>query len=335
MRNGRLAGAIVMGDGGIVPSLLHAFAESTLLAENRAEMLFRSFEPATAAPTTTEAVPDTAQICNCNGVSKAQIIEAVLGGARSMTAVCDCDAGDDRMRLVPARSPGHRRAGVPRACRSPSCSRPAIAPTTRRTLACLPEIDDVVVTLNKIERLKREKDGLDIIADVPRLAQEGWQALDEGDRERLKWAGVFFRRQTPGRFMMRIRMSNGQTNAAQLRAIAEISRDVGAGFVDITTRQQIQLRGFDIGDVPEIWKRLEDVGSGLAADRHGQHPERDRLSGGRADAARAVRCLAGRARVHRHVPEKQGLHEPAAQVQRRHQRVPRALHARRVAGPRR
>ena len=145
-------------------------------------------------------------------------------------------------------------------------------------------IDDVVVTLNKIERLKREKDGLDIVADVPRLAQEGWQAIDEGDRERLKWAGVFFRRQTPGRFMMRIRMSNGQTNAAQIRAIAEISRDVGADFVDITTRQQIQLRGFEIGDVPEIWKRLEDVGSGLAADRHGQHPERDRLSRGRADA---------------------------------------------------
>lgn len=119
---------------------------------------------------------------------------------------------------------------------------------------------DVVVTLNKIERLKREKDGLDIVHDVPRLAQEGWQKIDEGDRERLKWAGVFFRRQTPGRFMMRVRISNGLANAPQIRTLAEITREIGVGFADITTRQQIQLRGFEIGNVPDIWDRLEAVG---------------------------------------------------------------------------
>jgi ferredoxin-nitrite reductase len=116
------------------------------------------------------------------------------------------------------------------------------------------------VTLNKIERYKKEKDGLDILQDVPQLAQGGWQALEDGDRERLKWAGVFFRRQTPGQFMMPVRMSNGLTNAAQIRAIAGISQEVGPGFADITTRQQIQLRGFGIDRVPDIWCRLEAVG---------------------------------------------------------------------------
>jgi len=115
-------------------------------------------------------------------------------------------------------------------------------------------------TLNKIEQFKREKDGLDILADVPRLAQDGWESIDEGDRERLKWAGVFFRRQTPGRFMMRVRISNGITNAAQIRTLAEITRTYGVGFADITTRQQIQLRGFAIGHVPDIWNRLHAVG---------------------------------------------------------------------------
>ena len=74
----------------------------------------------------------------------------------------------------------------------------------------------MVVTLNKIERIKKEKDGLDIVPDIPVLAQGGWEAIGEGDRERLKWAGVFFRRQTPGRFMMRLRMPNGFTNAEQV-----------------------------------------------------------------------------------------------------------------------
>ena len=60
--------------------------------------------------------------------------------------------------------------------------------------------------MNKIEEYKRDKDGLDILDDIPRYANEGWEKITDGDKERLKWAGVFFRRQTPGRFMMRLRI---------------------------------------------------------------------------------------------------------------------------------
>jgi ferredoxin-nitrite reductase len=114
--------------------------------------------------------------------------------------------------------------------------------------------------MNKIEEYKKEKDGLDVLGDIPRYAVEGWEAISEGDKERLKWTGVFFRRQTPGHFMMRVRIPNGITGAAQLRALAEIGTEFGKGFADITTRQQIQLRWFTIHDVPEIWERLKRVG---------------------------------------------------------------------------
>jgi ferredoxin-nitrite reductase len=114
--------------------------------------------------------------------------------------------------------------------------------------------------MNKIEEYKKAKDGLDILQDIPHYAAEGWQAIDDGDKERLKWAGVFFRRQTPGHFMMRLRIPNGIATATQLRAIGEISAQFGKGFADITTRQQIQLRWFTIGDVPTIWDKLEAFG---------------------------------------------------------------------------
>ncbi len=114
--------------------------------------------------------------------------------------------------------------------------------------------------MNKIEEYKKEKDGLDVLNDIPRYASEGWQAITDGDKERLKWTGVFFRRQTPGHFMMRVRIPNGITTATQLRAIAEISGGFGKGFADITTRQQLQLRWFTINDVPQIWERLKAVG---------------------------------------------------------------------------
>src|SRR5881296_3048010 len=114
--------------------------------------------------------------------------------------------------------------------------------------------------MNKIEEYKQEKDGLDVLQDVPRYAAEGWEAITEGDKERLKWTGVFFRRQTPGHFMMRVRIPNGITTATQLRTLAEISGEFGKGFADITTRQQIQLRWFTINNVPQIWQRLNSVG---------------------------------------------------------------------------
>src|SRR5262249_22267382 len=62
-----------------------------------------------------------------------------------------------------------------------------------------------------------------------------------------------------GHFMMRVRISNGITNAAQVRVLADLTRELGPGYADITTRQQVQLRGFGIEHVPGIWERLERV----------------------------------------------------------------------------
>ncbi len=114
--------------------------------------------------------------------------------------------------------------------------------------------------MNKIEQIKSEKNGLDVGNDIPRYAELGFESIEEGDLERLKWWGVFFRRHTPGYLMMRIRISNGITNSSQLRAIGWITNNYGRGIADITTRQQIQLRWIRINDVPEILDRLLEVG---------------------------------------------------------------------------
>lgn len=116
--------------------------------------------------------------------------------------------------------------------------------------------------INAAEVLKREKNGLEVIDDIPNYIRDGWESIPPDKRDRLKWVGVFYRRQTPEAFMMRLRMSSGFSNAEQLRTIAQISEDQGPGFVDLTTRQQIQLRGFAIENVQNIWNQLEEVGLG-------------------------------------------------------------------------
>src|SRR3954468_10194822 len=101
---------------------------------------------------------------------------------------------------------------------------------------------------NPIEEYKQAKAGnpLQIRDDLPRFVQDGWEALSASDKELLKWVGVFFRKPTPGKFMMRIRMPNGFATGGQLAAIADISKRLGNGTIDITTRQQIEIRGYTI-----------------------------------------------------------------------------------------
>ena len=116
--------------------------------------------------------------------------------------------------------------------------------------------------LNKIEQQKAEKDGLDIGSELDHFANIGWEKMDKTDLElRLKWYGMFWRPKTPGKFMMRLRIPNGILNAQQTRVIATIVERYGdSGSCDITTRQNLQLRGVLINDLPNIIQQLKSVG---------------------------------------------------------------------------
>ncbi|BCU10236.1 ferredoxin--nitrite reductase [Microcystis aeruginosa] len=117
-------------------------------------------------------------------------------------------------------------------------------------------------TLNKFEKFKAEKDGLAIKDELEHFAQIGWEAMDKTDLEhRLKWVGVFYRPVTPGKFMMRLRVPNGILSSEQMRVLGEIVQRYGDdGNADITTRQNLQLRGIRIEDIPDIFQRLKSVG---------------------------------------------------------------------------
>ena len=114
--------------------------------------------------------------------------------------------------------------------------------------------------MNKIELIKAERDGLEIKSDLQRFAEEGWESISEDDIQRLKWYGLFLRNPTPGYFMLRVRIPNGFSFSHQVRALSWIAETYGNGVIDITTRQQVQLRHLKIDDVPKIFKIQEEVG---------------------------------------------------------------------------
>jgi ferredoxin-nitrite reductase len=123
------------------------------------------------------------------------------------------------------------------------------------------EPQEIRAAANAVEGYKASLggNGLRILEHLPHIIERGAAALTPAEKELLKWLGVFFRRPTPGKFMMRVRMPNGFVNSPQLRTIAELSRRLGNSVLDITTRQQIELRGFTLDSVPAIWEKLRGV----------------------------------------------------------------------------
>ena len=127
--------------------------------------------------------------------------------------------------------------------------------------------------LNQVEQWKLERHPLDVRdAVLDRYAREGPDAIKTvpGEVERLKWVGLYPQRQGGDAFMLRIKIPGGRLTAAQARLIGEIADEFARGpapnpvfgdaYLDITTRQDIQLHWIRIGAVPEIWARLEAVG---------------------------------------------------------------------------
>ncbi len=115
--------------------------------------------------------------------------------------------------------------------------------------------------LNKFEKIKQEKDGLAVKDQLDEFARIGWEAVDETDlNHRLKWLGIFFRPVTPGKFMLRLRIPGGILTSEQMQILAEIVARYGEdGNADITTRQNLQLRGIRFEDIPDIFRRLHSV----------------------------------------------------------------------------
>ena len=92
-------------------------------------------------------------------------------------------------------------------------------------------------------------------------SKSGYASISDEDKDFvLKSFGVFDRPATPERFMIRVRIAGGGLSVEQALVVAYVAKTFGQDYIDITTRQQIELRYLRIEDIPEALKLLEDVG---------------------------------------------------------------------------
>ncbi len=122
----------------------------------------------------------------------------------------------------------------------------------------------------RAERLKREQNPWEGLAQIRRFAVEGFEAIPpQWKNSYFRWWGVYTQGDGQGvtggkggegvalpYFMLRIRIPSGLLFSHQLRAIARLSREHARGSADITVRQNIQLHWVTIESLPEVLEGL-------------------------------------------------------------------------------
>ncbi len=118
----------------------------------------------------------------------------------------------------------------------------------------------------RVERIKKEKSGLDVLKDIHHYATSG-DELNPEDIDRFKWYGLYTQNKNlqsdddeTQYFMLRVKLVQGSMNLEQIRAVSTIAKEFAKGTVDFTTRQDVQFHFIQVRDLPEIFSRLKNVG---------------------------------------------------------------------------
>jgi len=113
--------------------------------------------------------------------------------------------------------------------------------------------------LCKQERIKLELHPLDMWDRVLENAAAG--RFPEGDDVfRYKALGFFYVAPAQNAFMLRCRIAGGFLSSRQAHGLAELAERYGAGYLDLTTRANIQIREIGARDAADVLMALADLG---------------------------------------------------------------------------
>jgi len=132
--------------------------------------------------------------------------------------------------------------------------------------------------LNPNEEMKQAGAPLDVRERIENVyAKSGFDSIEKSDlRGRFRWWGLYTQREQgydgsftgdenadlleARYFMMRVRCDGGALSTAALRTLGTISTEFARDTADISDRQNLQMHWVEVENVPEIWRRLDEVG---------------------------------------------------------------------------
>jgi nitrite reductase (NADH) large subunit len=258
VRDDKLVGATLIGDVSKVAFLMQAFDRGLPLPQERISLMFDIGTPDVAVGAA--ELSDDAQVCNCNGVKKATIVDCVKGGEKSVggvMAATRAGKGCGSCKGLVAQIVEWAAGGEVSEDASATWYVPGI-PYEKPALM----------------RLIREK-GLRSVSEVfAALAPDGredanskmalssllhmmWgdQFVDERDGRFIN-DRVHANIQRDGTFSVVPQMKGGVTTSDQLRKIADVADKYRIPMIKLTGGQRIDLLGVRKEDLPKVWADL-------------------------------------------------------------------------------
>ncbi|WP_040004237.1 nitrite reductase large subunit NirB [Gordonia alkanivorans] len=257
VRDNKLIGAMLLGDISKANFLTQAFDEKVPLPDERISMLFDMGTP--SAETGAAELADDVQVCNCNGVTKGDIMSCVASGCTSVGEVCAktrAGRGCGSCKGLVADIVEYAAGDALTSDASTDWYVPAI-PLTK------PELIDAIrrQNLRSVSEVfeKLAPEGEDATAKMPLASLlriiwgSDWRrepgALFVNDR-------VHANIQRDGTFSVVPQMKGGVTSPEQLRKIADVAEKYSIPMIKATGGQRLDLLGVKKEDLPKVWEDL-------------------------------------------------------------------------------
>ena len=265
LRGDKLAGVVLYGDAADARWYFDLLRSNVDVGALRDDLIFGPADGA-GGGSGVEALPDTAEICGCNGVSKGRILASIAEhGLTTLDGV--------RARTKASSSCGSCTCHVEALLRYAAGADYDATPKVKPMCKCTTHGHEAVRAAIRAQRLKT----------IPAVMRTlGWSTQDgcASCRPALNyyllcaWPGDYrddaqsrfvnermhANIQKDGTYSVVPRMWGGVTSAAELRAIADVVDKHRIPTVKVTGGQRIDMLGVRKEQLPEVWRDLNAAG---------------------------------------------------------------------------
>jgi nitrite reductase (NADH) large subunit len=256
VRDGRLAGVILVGDTSDSHRYMEWLRSNTDLSAQRKHLLFPP--PSADAGADVAEMPDSATVCGCVGVTKGDIISAIHDrGVNTLSQLKECTRASTGCGSCTSLCQNILRAVAPE-----------FEDDRKKTICgCLPFAEDRLREMLRSQKLKSVQEVLDIYGNgigceickpaLSYMMDMLWCGEHDEDRSaRFINDRVHANIQNDGTFSVIPRIRGGVTSAEELRRIADVADKYQVRMVKITGSQRIDLLGVKKADLPKVWADL-------------------------------------------------------------------------------
>lgn len=268
LKDNRIIGAVLYGETSDGSWFFDLLKKQTDISAMRDTLIFgQSYQGGSPLDpmAAVAALPDDAEICGCNGICKGKITSTITGkglttldGVRAHTkasASCGNCTGLVEQLMVLTLGEAYNPAAV-----TPMCTCTELGHDDVRRLIKAKGLKTIPAVMQELEwktscGCAKCRPALNyyLVCDWPDEYADDYQSRFINER-------VHANIQKDGTYSVVPRMWGGVTNAAELRAIADVVDKFEIPMVKVTGGQRIDLLGIEKEDLPAVWADLGKAG---------------------------------------------------------------------------